>query len=58
MRRKAEEKKGEGEDGEDGEGRRKRRRRRRKRKIVADGWADIEGSIRGPGGPKRNIFPL
>ena len=55
MRRKAEEKKekkGEGEDGEDGEG------RRRKRKIVADGWADVEGSIRGPGGPKRNIFPL
>ena len=54
MRRKAEEKKekkGEGEDGEDGEG----RRRRRKRKIVADGWANIEGSIRGP---KRNIFPL
>ena len=58
MRRKAEEKKekkGEGDFGEDGEGRRRRRRRRRKRKIVADGWANIEGSIRGP---KRNIFPL
>ena len=42
------------EGGEEGKGEREERRRRRRRKIVADKKVDIEGSIRGPRGPKNH----
>ena len=48
------------EGGEEGKGEREEggeeRRRRRRRKIVADKKGDIEGSIRGPRGPKNRLL--
>ena len=47
---------GDDTEGEEGKGEREERRRRRRRKIVADKKGDIEGSIRGPRGPKSHLL--